>query len=87
MDLITIIELTAACEGEKNRRSVDLLGRVYEYFPTRLAIAEGKNGGQFYTPSCVVRSLLEMLVPYKGRTYDAACGSGSMFVQSEKFVW
>jgi type I restriction enzyme M protein len=67
-------------------RSVDLLGRVYEYFLTRFASAEGKNGGQFYTPSCVVRCLVEMLAPYKGRIYDPACGSGGMFVQSEKFV-
>jgi type I restriction enzyme M protein len=62
------------------------LGRVYEYFLTRFASAEGKNGGQFYTPSCVVRCLVEMLAPYKGRIYDPACGSGGMFVQSEKFV-
>ncbi|MDH4444354.1 MAG: class I SAM-dependent DNA methyltransferase, partial [Akkermansiaceae bacterium] len=67
-------------------RSVDVLGRVYEYFLTRFASAEGKNGGQFYTPSCVVRCLVEMLAPYKGRIYDPACGSGGMFVQSEKFV-
>ena len=74
-------------EGSQNtHRSVDLLGRVYEYFLTRFASAEGKNGGQFYTPSCVVRCLVEMLAPYKGRIYDPACGSGGMFVQSEKFV-
>jgi len=66
--------------------SVDLLGRVFEYFLTMFASAEGKNGGQFYTPSCVVRLLVEMLAPYKGRIYDPACGSGGMFVQSEKFV-
>ncbi|HMP71885.1 MAG TPA: class I SAM-dependent DNA methyltransferase [Kiritimatiellia bacterium] len=69
-----------------SHRSVDLLGRVYEYFLTRFASAEGKNGGQFYTPSCVVRCLVEMLAPYKGRIYDPCCGSGGMFVQSEKFV-
>lgn len=69
-----------------SHRSVDLLGRVYEYFLTRFASAEGKNGGQFYTPSCVVRVLVEMLAPYKGRIYDPCCGSGGMFVQSEKFV-
>ena len=67
-------------------RSKDLLGRVYEYFLTQFASAEGKNGGQFYTPSCVVRVLVEMLAPYKGRIYDPCCGSGGMFVQSEKFV-
>ena len=90
IDLIATIELTAAGEGArlgaKTHRSVDLLGRVYEYFLTRFASAEGKNGGQFYTPSCVVRCLVEMLGPYKGRIYDPCCGSGGMFVQSEKFV-
>ena len=86
IDLIATISLTAASEGEKTHRSVDLFGRVYEYFLTRFASAEGKNGGQFYTPSCVVRLLVEMLAPYKGRIYDPACGSGGMFVQSEKFV-
>jgi type I restriction enzyme M protein len=86
IDLIGTITLTAASEGEKTHRSVDLLGRVYEYFLTRFASAEGRNGGQFYTPSCVVRCLVEMLAPYKGRIYDPCCGSGGMFVQSEKFV-
>ena len=89
IDLIGTITLIAtATEGEdaKSHRSVDLLGRVYEYFLTRFASAEGKNGGQFYTPSCVVRTIVEMLAPYKGRVYDPACGSGGMFVQSEKFV-
>jgi type I restriction enzyme M protein len=85
IDLIATIQLTAA-KAKKTHRSVDLLGRVYEYFLTRFASAEGKNGGQFYTPSCVVRCLVEMLAPYKGRIYDPACGSGGMFVQSEKFV-
>jgi len=64
----------------------DILGRVYEYFLARFASAEGKSGGQFYTPSCVVRVLVEMLAPYKGRVYDPCCGSGGMFVQSEKFI-
>ena len=86
IDVIATIELTAASEGEASHRSVDLLGRVYEYFLTRFASAEGKNGGQFYTPSCVVRCLVEMLEPYKGRIYDPCCGSGGMFVQSETFV-
>src|SRR5216117_3775535 len=72
------ITLTAASEGEETHRGVDLLGRFYEYFLTRFASAEGKNGGQFYTPSCVVRCLVEMLAPYKGRIYDPACGSGGM---------
>jgi type I restriction enzyme M protein len=66
--------------------SFDILGRVFEYFLTMFASAEGKNGGQFYTPSCIVRLLVEMVAPYKGRIYDPACGSGGMFVQSEKFV-
>jgi type I restriction enzyme M protein len=86
IDVIATIELTAASEGEKTHRSVDLLGRVYEYFLTRFASAEGKNGGQFYTPSCIVRCLVEVLAPYKGRIYDPACGSAGMFVQSKKFV-
>ena len=86
IDVIATIALTAASAGEQTHRSVDLLGRVYEYFLTRFASAEGKNGGQFYTPSCVVRCLVEMLGPYQGRIYDPCCGSGGMFVQSEKFV-
>ncbi len=69
-----------------SHRSVDLLGRVYEYFLGQFASAEGKSGGQFYTPQSVVRLLVEMLAPYKGRIYDPCCGSGGMFVQSEKFV-
>jgi type I restriction enzyme M protein len=81
IDLIGSIQLADVAS-----RSKDLLGRVFEYFLTQFASAEGKNGGQFYTPSCVVRTLVEMLAPYKGRIYDPACGSGGMFVQSEKFV-
>ncbi|WP_058868181.1 class I SAM-dependent DNA methyltransferase [Chloracidobacterium thermophilum] len=72
--------------GDKENRSKDILGRVYEYFLSQFASAEGKRGGQFYTPHCVVRVLVEMLAPYKGRVYDPCCGSGGMFVQSEKFV-
>jgi len=72
--------------GDKENRSKDILGRVYEYFLSQFASAEGKKGGQFYTPRCVVRLLVEMLSPYKGRVYDPCCGSGGMFVQSEKFV-
>lgn len=64
----------------------DLLGRVYEYFLGQFADAEGKKGGQFYTPESIVRLLVEMLEPYKGRIYDGCCGSGGMFVQSEKFI-
>jgi type I restriction enzyme M protein len=81
IDLIGSIQLADVASKSK-----DLLGRVFEYFLTQFASAEGKNGGQFYTPSCVVRLLVEMLAPYKGRIYDPACGSGGMFVQSEKFV-
>ncbi len=72
--------------GDKASRSKDVLGRVYEYFLGRFAAAEGKSGGEFYTPQCVVRVLVEMLEPYKGRVFDPCCGSGGMFVQSEKFV-
>jgi type I restriction enzyme M protein len=72
--------------GDPAERAKDTLGRVYEYFLSQFASAEGKKGGQFYTPSSVVRVLVEMLAPYKGRVYDPCCGSGGMFVQSEKFV-
>jgi type I restriction enzyme M protein len=72
--------------GDSAERSKDTLGRVYEYFLSRFASAEGKSGGQFYTPTHVVRVLVEMLAPYKGRVYDPCCGSGGMFVQSEKFI-
>ncbi len=72
--------------GEKEHRSKDILGRVYEYFLSQFASAEGKKGGQFYTPRCVVKVLVEMIEPYKGRVYDPCCGSGGMFVQSERFV-
>jgi type I restriction enzyme M protein len=71
---------------EKGHSSRDVLGRVYEYFIGKFASAEGKRGGEFYTPSSIVRTLVEMVEPYKGRVYDPACGSGGMFVQSEKFV-
>ncbi|HQM67577.1 MAG TPA: class I SAM-dependent DNA methyltransferase [Methanomassiliicoccales archaeon] len=81
IDLIGTIGL-----GDKENRSKDILGRVYEYFLSQFASAEGKKGGQFYTPRCVVQLLVEMLSPYKGRIYDPCCGSGGMFVQSEKFV-
>ena len=72
--------------GSPADRSKDMLGRVYEYFLSQFASAEGKKGGQFYTPSHVVRVLVEMLAPYKGRVYDPCCGSGGMFVSSEKFI-
>jgi type I restriction enzyme M protein len=72
--------------GDPAERAKDTLGRVYEYFLSQFASAEGKKGGQFYTPTHVVRVLVEMLAPYKGRVYDPCCGSGGMFVQSEKFI-
>ncbi len=72
--------------AEEANRSRDILGRVYEYFLGSFAGAEGKRGGEFYTPRSVVRLLVEMLEPYKGRVYDPCCGSGGMFVQSERFV-
>lgn len=72
--------------GDSVSRSNDVLGRVYEYFLGQFALAEGKKGGQFYTPSCVVQLLVEMLEPYEGRVLDPCCGSGGMFVQSEKFI-
>jgi type I restriction enzyme M protein len=81
IDLIGTIGL-----GDKANRSRDVLGRVYEYFLGQFASAEGKKGGQFYTPQCVVRVLVTMLSPYKGRVFDPCCGSGGMFVQSEKFI-
>ena len=81
IDLIGTIGL-----GDKENRSKDILGRVYEYFLGQFADAEGKKGGQFYTPRCIVKLLVEMIEPYKGRVFDPCCGSGGMFVQSEKFV-
>ena len=67
-------------------KAQDLLGRVYEYFLGQFADAEGKKGGQFYTPASIVKLLVEMIEPFNGRVYDGCCGSGGMFVQSEKFV-
>ena len=81
LDLISGIPI-----GDKASRSRDVLGRVYEYFLSEFASAEGKRGGQFYTARCVVELLVEMLAPYKGRVFDPCCGSGGMFVQSEKFI-
>jgi type I restriction enzyme M protein len=81
IDLIGTISL-----GDKESRSKDILGRVYEYFLAKFAGAEGKGGGDFYTPRCVVKLLVEMIEPYKGRVYDPCCGSSGMFVQSEEFI-
>lgn len=73
--------------GDKENRSKDILGRVYEYFLTQFASSEGKNGGQFFTPRCIVSLIVQMLAPYKNaRVFDPACGSGGFFVQSEKFI-
>ena len=72
--------------GEAKERSADVLGHVFEYFLGEFALAEGKKGGQFYTPRSVVQLLVEMLEPFKGRVLDPCCGSGGMFVQSERFV-
>ena len=72
--------------GGREHREQDVLGRVYEYFLGRFASAEGKGGGEYYTPSSIVRLLVEMLEPYEGRVFDPCCGSGGMFVQSVKFV-
>lgn len=72
--------------GDEAAKSKDILGRVYEYFLGEFANAEGKKGGQFYTPKSIVRLMVEMIEPYKGRIYDPCCGSGGMFIMSEKFV-
>ena len=81
IDLIGTIGL-----GDSASKSKDILGRVYEYFLGQFADAEGKRGGQFYTPGSIVRLLVSMLEPYRGRIFDPCCGSGGMFVQSEKFI-
>jgi len=72
--------------GDRESRAKDVLGRVYEYFLGKFAAKEGKSGGEFYTPACVVKTLVHMIEPYKGRVYDPCCGSGGMFVQSKRFV-
>jgi type I restriction enzyme M protein len=81
IDMISNIQV-----GDEEARAKDVLGRVYEYFLSQFASAEGKKGGEFYTPRCVVKLLVEMLEPYKGRVYDPCCGSSGMFVQSEEFI-
>ena len=81
IDLISDIAL-----GEAAQQSRDILGKVYEYFLGEFALAEGKKGGQFYTPKSIVKLLVEMIEPYHGRVFDPCCGSGGMFVMSEKFV-
>jgi type I restriction enzyme M protein len=81
IDLISNVRV-----GDAESRAKDVLGRVYEYFLSQFASAEGKKGGEFYTPRCVVKLLVEMLEPYKGRVYDPCCGSSGMFVQSVEFI-
>jgi type I restriction enzyme M protein len=81
IDLVSNIRI-----GDADARAKDVLGRVYEYFLSQFASAEGKKGGEFYTPRCVVKLLVEMLEPYKGRVYDPCCGSSGMFVQSVEFI-
>ena len=81
IDMISNIKV-----GDEEARSRDVLGRVYEYFLSLFASAEGKKGGEFYTPRCVVKLLVEMLEPYRGRVYDPCCGSSGMFVQSVEFL-
>jgi type I restriction enzyme M protein len=81
IDLIGTIGL-----GDYESKSKDILGRVYEYFLGEFASAEGKKGGEFYTPKSIVKLLVEMIEPYKGRVYDPCCGSSGMFVQSEEFI-
>ena len=81
IDMISNIKI-----GDEASRAKDVLGRVYEYFLSQFASAEGKKGGEFYTPRCVVKLLVEMLEPYRGRVYDPCCGSSGMFVQSVEFI-
>jgi type I restriction enzyme M protein len=81
IDLVTNIKI-----GDREARAKDVLGGVYEYFLKQFAGAEGKTGGEFYTPRCVVKLLVEMIEPYKGRVYDPCCGSSGMFVQSVEFI-
>ena len=84
-ELVNLVSNKINFADEESRRQ-DTLGRVYEYFLSQFASQEGRKGGEFYTPRSVVRVLVEMLAPYKGRVFDPCCGSGGMFVQSEKFV-
>jgi type I restriction enzyme M protein len=82
-----LIDLVSGIGFKADRgKARDMLGRVYEYFLGKFASAEGKLGGEFFTPRCVVRLLVEMIEPYEGRVFDPCCGSGGMFVQSERFV-
>lgn len=79
IDIFTNIDMV-------DKEDKDILGRTYEYCLSKFAEAEGKNAGEFYTPSCIVKTIVEIIEPYKGRIYDPCCGSGGMFVQSQKFI-
>lgn len=81
IDLFTNIKI-----GSKEAQDKDILGRIYEYFLGQFASKELQKGGEFYTPACLVRTMVECIEPYKGRIYNPACGSGGMFVQSMKFI-
>ena len=81
IDLVSNIRV-----GGAEAQATDVLGRVYEYFLSQFALAEGRKGGEFYTPRSVVRLLVEMIEPYRGRVYDPCCGSSGMFVQSVDFI-
>ena len=81
VDLVSNIKV-----GGAQAQATDVLGQVYEYFLEQFAIAEGRKGGEFYTPRSVVRLLVEMIEPYSGRVFDPCCGSAGMFVQSVKFI-
>lgn len=84
--LAEVVKLFSDLAFRDEHHGQDVLGHVYEYFLGRFAIAEGKRGGQYYTAGCVVRLLVAMIQPFKGRVYDPCCGSGGMFVQSEQFI-
>ena len=81
VDLVSNIKV-----GGAEAQATDVLGQVYEYFLEQFAIAEGRKGGEFYTPRSVVRLLVEMIEPYQGRVFDPCCGSAGMFIQSVKFI-
>jgi type I restriction enzyme M protein len=81
IDMISNIKV-----GDADARAKDVLGRVYEYFLEKFALAEGRKGGEFLTPHSVVNLLVDMIEPYRGRVYDPCCGSGGTFVQSMKFI-
>ena len=80
VDLFTNVQMSEKGDAQ------DILGRTYEYCLAMFASQEGKNAGEFYTPACIVKTLVEIIEPYKGRVYDPCCGSGGMFVQSANFV-